>query len=85
MRGGERTRLTRTPHFSLRRGDQVRIVTGGGGGWGDPLARESADLALDIRDGLITSEQAASTYRVAVRPGGEVDLAATARLRERPP
>jgi N-methylhydantoinase B len=84
LRGDELTRLTRTPHFSLRRGDRVRIVTGGGGGWGDPLSRESADVAHDIRDGLITSKQAASTYHVAVSPGGEVDLAATAQLREGP-
>jgi len=81
-RGGSRTRLTRTPRFPLRRGDLVRIVTGGGGGWGDPAARAPEDVARDLRDGLITAEQAAAIYRVAVGPAGRVDGAATTRMRE---
>ena len=81
-RGGSRTRLTRTPRFPLRRGDLVRIVTGGGGGWGDPAARAPGDVARDLRDGLVTAEQAAATYRVMVNSSGEVDGAATTRMRE---
>jgi N-methylhydantoinase B len=81
-RGGSRTRLTRTPRFPLRRGDFVRIVTGGGGGWGDPATRTPDDVARDLRDGLITAEQAAAIYRVAVGPAGRVDGAATTRMRE---
>jgi N-methylhydantoinase B len=81
-RGGSRTRLTRTPRFPLRRGDLVRIVTGGGGGWGDPLARAPDDVGRDLRDGLLTAAEAASVYRVATDAAGEVDAAATARLRE---
>jgi N-methylhydantoinase B len=80
-RSGGRTRLTRTPRFPLRRGDLVRIVTGGGGGWGEPAARDPEDVARDIRDGLLTAERAAVIYRVAVGDAGEVDQAATARLR----
>jgi N-methylhydantoinase B len=82
IRGGSRIRLTRPPRFPLRRGDLVRIVTGGGGGWGDPAARAPADVARDLRDGLLSAEQAAAIYRVAVNPVGEVDDAATARMRE---
>jgi N-methylhydantoinase B len=84
MRDGERTRLTRTPQFALQRGDRVRIITGGGGGWGDPLARKPADVARDIRHGLLTPGEALSIYRVVVSSSGEIDLTATARLRERP-
>ncbi len=80
-RGGGRTRLTRTPRFPLRRGDLVRIVTGGGGGWGDSAKRATHAVASDIRDGLLTPDQAAATYRVAVDATGKVDDAATARLR----
>jgi hypothetical protein len=39
-------------------------------------------VARDLRDGLLSAEQAAAIYRVAVNPVGEVDDAATARMRE---
>lgn len=81
-RGGGRTRISRNPHFPLRRGDSVRIITGGGGGWGDPLTRDPGDVARDVRDGMITPAQALSVYRVALSRDGEVDSSETARLRE---
>jgi N-methylhydantoinase B len=46
----------------LYRGDLVRCVTGSGGGWGDPRMRSPARVAIDLRDGYITHEQAAA-YR----------------------
>ena len=49
VRDGQRIRLTRPPRFALRRGDRVRIVTGGGGGWGDPGKRAPEAVAADIR------------------------------------
>jgi N-methylhydantoinase B len=85
VRGGSRTRLTRTPRFPLRRGDLVRIITGGGGGWGDPLDRAPADVARDFRDGLIDADKAESLYGIAIdRSSGTVDAKATARLRGAP-
>lgn len=53
-RGSGRTRLTRTPRFALRRGDHVRIVTGGGGGWGDPARRDPVARAADRAEGYVT-------------------------------
>jgi N-methylhydantoinase B len=81
-RGAARVRLTRTPRFALRRGDLVRIITGGGGGWGDPLERNPADIASDIVEGLLTPQQAASIYRVTVDAAGNVAPAATVGVRE---
>lgn len=81
VRGGSSTRLTRTPHFPLRRGDLVRIITGGGGGWGRASDRAPEDVARDVRDGLIDSEAARKAYGVAVDAAGRIDGAATARLR----
>ena len=81
-RGGDRVRLTRTPRFALRRGDLVRIITGGGGGWGDPLARNPADIACDIVEGLLTPQQAASIYGIVVDAAGNVDPKATVGFRE---
>lgn len=46
----------------LMRGDVVRIITGGGGGWGDPALRDRAAIAADLRAGLITAETARASY-----------------------
>jgi N-methylhydantoinase B len=81
VRGGAITRLTRTPHFPLRRGDLVRIITGGGGGWGPPMERPPEDVARDLRDGLIAAAAARQTYGVVVDAAGAVDAAATAEAR----
>ena len=62
VRRDERIRLTRPPRFALRRGDRVRIVTGGGGGWGDPGQRAPVAVAADVRDGLLTAALAAELY-----------------------
>ncbi|BBK37962.1 5-oxoprolinase [Allostella sp. ATCC 35155] len=38
----------------LAAGDAVRLVTSGGGGWGDPARREAERIADDIADGYVT-------------------------------
>jgi N-methylhydantoinase B len=82
VRGGSRRRLTRTPRFPLQRGDRVLIQTGGGGGWGDPLARDPDAVAEDVRDDLLTADAAKTIYRVAIDPAtGKADTAATLELR----
>lgn len=57
-------RLYRPSNFALRRGDRVAVVTGGGGGWGDPADRRVEEIAADIRDGYITVERAMRDYGV---------------------
>jgi N-methylhydantoinase B len=64
-RGDSIIHLTRPPRFPLRRGDRVRIVTGGGGGWGEARLRSPDAVAADVRDGLLTAEQAAARYGLA--------------------
>ncbi|MCP2276253.1 N-methylhydantoinase B [Nocardia amikacinitolerans] len=64
----------------LKAGDALRFVIGGGGGWGDPLEREPARVAADVRAGLVSPEFAAAGYGV-VLVGGEVDEAATSAQR----
>ena len=86
VRGGSTRRLSRPPHFPLERGDRVRIVTGGGGGWGDPRARDPAAVASDVVDELVTASDAAEIYGVVVDPAtGAVDAEASHRLRTRIP
>jgi N-methylhydantoinase B len=63
-------------------GDVLHFVTWGGGGWGDPLARDPALVALEVRRGLITT-QGAAKYGVVVAADGSADAEATAALRDR--
>ncbi len=60
-------------------GDQLHFITWGGGGWGDPLERDPALVALEIRQGLVTVA-GARRYGVVVE-GRTVDVAATEALR----
>jgi N-methylhydantoinase B/oxoprolinase/acetone carboxylase alpha subunit len=50
-------------------GETVRILTGGGGGYGPPSERDRAAIALDVREGYVSAAAALRDY--------DVDLAAT--------
>jgi N-methylhydantoinase B/oxoprolinase/acetone carboxylase alpha subunit len=51
----------------IRGGQRLRIVTPGGGGFGDPHLRDRQAVADDLRQGKITAEEAASTYGLGDR------------------
>jgi N-methylhydantoinase B len=55
-------RFGKASRLPLRRGDVVRLVTGSGGGYGDPRERPPELIAADLRDGLITDAEAADIY-----------------------
>jgi N-methylhydantoinase B len=59
----------------------ARLELPGGGGFGDPRERDPELVAADVADGLISRDQAARDYGVALTAEGRVDSAATARLR----
>ncbi len=59
---GSTSRLSRSPNYDLQKGDLVRIVTGGGGGWGSPEDRDRQDVARDIQDGLLSEGEARAQY-----------------------
>jgi N-methylhydantoinase B len=61
--------------------DRLILELAGGGGMGDPATREPALVARDVRDGLVSIEDARSVYCVALDTDGRLDTAATARLR----
>jgi N-methylhydantoinase B len=50
----------------LRRDDVVRLVTGSGGGFGDPREREPDRVLADLRDELITPAEAAECYGISM-------------------
>ncbi len=65
--------------LAVEAGDLLHFITWGGGGWGDPLARDPALVVQDIARGLVTAEGAAR-YGVVIEDGA-VDAAATEALR----
>jgi N-methylhydantoinase B len=68
----------------LRRGDVLRIETGGGGGRGHPFDRDPQDVLRDVLEGYVSIEAAQTQYGVVIREQ-RVDDAATDQLRrERP-
>jgi N-methylhydantoinase B len=68
---GETIRGGRITDLPLAHGDLVRVVTGNGGGWGDPRQRERDLVNDDLRDGYITEETARDVYGLG-RQGGRV-------------
>ncbi|MGQ0676271.1 MAG: hydantoinase B/oxoprolinase family protein, partial [Rhodospirillales bacterium] len=61
-------------------GDAVVLEIAGGGGYGDPLAREPEKVAADLRAGYVSPGAARRIYGVALR-GGKPDLRASEKLR----
>lgn len=74
---GEVRRMARVPHVPLARGDRVRIVTGGGGGYGDRFTRSVEAVLADVRDDYVTQAVASEQYGVVLRPDGGIDQSAT--------
>ncbi|MCW2295417.1 hydantoinase B/oxoprolinase family protein [Rhodococcus erythropolis] len=64
----------------LKPGQGMRLVIGGGGGWGDPLQRDTSSVLTDIEDGIYTEEFSASAFGV-ILDGDAVDEVATAARR----
>ncbi|MEA2278333.1 MAG: N-methylhydantoinase [Solirubrobacteraceae bacterium] len=83
VRGGEARRHGRINRIELEHGDVIRVVTGSGGGYGSPLAREPELVLADVQDGYLTVDQARDVYGVVIDAStATVDGEATARLRE---
>ncbi len=65
----------------LRKSDILRIETGGGGGRGHPFDRPPSAVLSDVLDGFVSVEAASRDYGVVIHQG-ELDLGATAAMRE---
>lgn len=61
---------------------RVGFTTAAGGGYGSPLARPLEAVQADVRDGLVSREQAESVYGVVLEPETlRLDQSASAALR----
>ena len=68
--------------FPLSESDVVFMSNGGGGGYGDPLDRETRSVLKDVLDGYVSPGKAANDYGVVLdRESGTVDEQATEKLR----
>ncbi|WP_193611964.1 hydantoinase B/oxoprolinase family protein [Nocardioides lijunqiniae] len=72
----------------VRAGEVIRIRTTGGGGWGDPLERDPALVARDVRWHKVSPEAALTAYGVVLTGEGDdlgFDVEATAAERSSRP
>jgi N-methylhydantoinase B len=69
--------------LSVEPGDVVNLRVGGGGGFGDPLDRDPALVAGDVRSGVVTAAAARTVYGVVMDDSGQPDIQATDTERER--
>jgi N-methylhydantoinase B len=67
--------------FPLVRDDVVVMESSGGGGYGDPLARDLGLVAADLAEGVVSREAAAAVYGVAFDGEAIDDPATEARRR----
>ena len=67
---GARERFGKVARHPLHEGDLVRLVTGTGGGAGDPLERERDRVRADLEDGIVTEREARDVYGLDADPDG---------------
>ena len=62
-------------------GDSLVLEIAGGGGFGDPVARDPEKVARDVKNGLVSRQSAEEHYRVKLQPDGNLDAVETQALR----
>jgi N-methylhydantoinase B/oxoprolinase/acetone carboxylase alpha subunit len=76
-------------NFIAQPGDQIRILNGGGGGYGDPQKRDAQTVLRDAQDGVVSAQSASAAYGVALKKTDQgewsIDWLATERQRQNKP
>ena len=78
--GDEEWLPAKCDEVDVKEGDVLYFNTWGGGGWGDPTARDPAVVKIDVDRGLV-SREGARRYGVVLGDDGSVDTDATDALR----
>jgi N-methylhydantoinase B len=58
----------KSAQYHMKKGDVARLITGTGGGYGDPMDRPGEKVVQDLKNGYITPEIAEKAYGVVVDP-----------------
>jgi N-methylhydantoinase B len=64
--GTEREERVSTNRAAVKAGDRVLVLSGGGGGHGDPTERDPDRVRADIREGYVSPEGAQKDYGVEI-------------------
>ena len=67
---GERERYSLASGVIVNKGDVIRILTGNGGGYGDPKERKREAVLDDVAGGYLSAGRAAQVYGLDVKPLG---------------
>lgn len=67
--------------YELHPGDHLRVVSGGGGGYGPAVEREPERVRQDVVQGYVSRDEAKERYRVVLRDDLNLDEEATRALR----
>ena len=68
---GETERYSMAGGLTLNTDDIIRVMTGTGAGWGDPMKRDPERVKEDLKNGYITEEQANRYYGLDKRSASE--------------
>ena len=72
---------TGTGH-NVKPGDRLVLKISGGGGYGDPMTRDTHAVEEDVTNGLVSIEAAKTKYGIVINEDtGKVDIKATEKLR----
>ena len=77
----DRALPSKVPHMNIGTGGRFVCYGPAGGGYGNPLERDPADVADDVLDEVISVETALRDYGVVISSQGIVDQAATEKAR----
>jgi N-methylhydantoinase B len=80
--GGETQLPSKMPYHQFAKGDRITAIRACGGGYGDPLERDPADVLDDVLDEYIDVERAQKDYGVVIASDMTVDVEATRRARD---
>ena len=82
--GGPETVLNKATNYRLKPGARLVCLTGGGGGYGDPIERDPEIVRLDVIKDYVSLQSAREDYGVVLDPNTlEIDWNATKELRQR--